>query len=172
MRSGDPHLSVQTHLSFGRMEARAGHFETAQRHFGVARELLTLDGNVWLSAAVDLDESGLLGLTGDVVGALELAESGGRRAEESGWAKGKVVAAVNKGRSFTAYWAASTELRTNSNCLLSSVGRARATALRWPKPEPALLSLLKTLDSPKRFWTNLVLIRRSCNAGRASRPGS
>ena len=38
VRSGDAHLSVTTHLTFGRLEGKAGHFDVARRHFGIARE--------------------------------------------------------------------------------------------------------------------------------------
>jgi hypothetical protein len=94
VRSGDAHLSVSTHLTFGRLEGKAGHFDVARRHFGIARKVLLREPNAWLLAATDLDESSVLSLCGDIVGAIELAKSGAAAADESGWSRGRVAAAA------------------------------------------------------------------------------
>ena len=82
VQSGDAHLIVYTHLTFGRLEARAGHFDTARRHFAVARGLLASESNAWLSAAVALDECGVLSVCGDLAGAVDLAKEGALFADE------------------------------------------------------------------------------------------
>ena len=75
---GDPQLSARLHISFGRLEGRAGHLERARRHFDLGRKLLVLAPNEWLSASVDLDESAVLTLLGDATGAMEMASRGAR----------------------------------------------------------------------------------------------
>ena len=40
LRAGDAQLTARVHLVFGRLEGRAGHYETAIRHFSVARSVL------------------------------------------------------------------------------------------------------------------------------------
>ncbi|MEO7273173.1 MAG: hypothetical protein ABIX28_16145, partial [Vicinamibacterales bacterium] len=95
VRSGDSHLIVSSHLTFGRLEARRGRFDVARRHFAVARRLLIDESNVWLGAAADIDESAVLSLCGDIPGALELAERGAVQAAASGWSRGKVAASGN-----------------------------------------------------------------------------
>jgi DNA-binding NtrC family response regulator len=92
---GDPQISASLHLTFGRLESRAGHFDLAQRHFHLTRGLLEADPNQQLSAALDLDECSLLTLLGDVRKAIDLAARGGESAKASGWGKGKLVAAAN-----------------------------------------------------------------------------
>jgi hydrogenase-4 transcriptional activator len=94
-RCADPQIKAFVHLTFGRLEGRVGHLQTALRHFAISRELLTADQNGWLASSLDLDESSVLFLMGDSVGALALAERGSVSANECGWAKGKLVAAVN-----------------------------------------------------------------------------
>ena len=95
VRSGDAHLIVSTHLTFGRLEAKRGRFAVARRHFGISRRLLLDEPNVWLSAAADIDESAVLSLCGDIRGAVELAEKGAAQAADSGWSRGKVAASGN-----------------------------------------------------------------------------
>jgi hypothetical protein len=95
IRSGSPQSMAATHLTFGRLEARVGHFDTAHRHFVVGRELLSASPNLWLAASIDLDESSLLSLRGEVGPALEMATRAALVAEESGWSKGIVAAAAN-----------------------------------------------------------------------------
>jgi DNA-binding NtrC family response regulator len=94
-RVGDAQLSARLHISFGRLEARAGHLERARRHFDLGRKLLALAPNEWLNAAVDLDECALLILLGDVNGAMELALRGATASASSGWSRGKLVSAAN-----------------------------------------------------------------------------
>ena len=94
-KAGDPQLSARLHISFGRLEGRAGHLERARRHFDLAKKLLELAPNEWLSASVDLDESAVLTLLGDATGAMELASRGARASSASGWSRGKLVAAAN-----------------------------------------------------------------------------
>jgi DNA-binding NtrC family response regulator len=94
-RSADPHVHAQVHLTFGRLEAKAGHFATAQKHFQLARKLLVGEPSLYLSSSIDLDESVVLWLAGDIVGATELAERGAVVASEIGWSRGRVAAAAN-----------------------------------------------------------------------------
>ena len=94
-RVGDPQVSARLHISFGRLEARVGHFERARRHFDLGRNLLALAPSDWLNASVDLDESSVLTLVGDVDGAMELAQRGAANSASSGWSRGRVVAAAN-----------------------------------------------------------------------------
>ena len=56
----------------------------AQRHFGLARQLLLSDPNRYLSSSIDLDESALLWITGNIVEAIELAERGSSLPRKSG----------------------------------------------------------------------------------------
>ena len=60
----------------------------AQRHFALARGLLTADPNAYLSSSIDLDESVVLWLTGDIASAIDLAERGAVVAFRIGWSKG------------------------------------------------------------------------------------
>jgi tetratricopeptide (TPR) repeat protein len=95
VRCGDPQISTLIHLIFGRLEARAGHLDTSRKHFDLARKLLATDRNAWLAASIDLDESGVLALGGDFLGAVDLCRSGAAAAVESGWSQGKVASAAN-----------------------------------------------------------------------------
>jgi DNA-binding NtrC family response regulator/tetratricopeptide (TPR) repeat protein len=95
VRSGDPDITAATHLTFGRLEARIGNYASARRHFALTRELLPKNSNLWIEASVDLDESSLLSLIGDMRAALELGARAVNVAEDSGWAKGIVAAAAN-----------------------------------------------------------------------------
>ena len=95
MRCTDLQVRATVHLTFGRLEGRVGHFHTALRHFAIGRRLLLEDHNEWIASAIDLDESSVLSLLGDVPGALELARRASSAATRSGWAKGKSIAALN-----------------------------------------------------------------------------
>ena len=53
----DPQVRASIHLTFGRLEGRAGHLRTALRHFAVARQLVAEDPNELLASSIDLDES-------------------------------------------------------------------------------------------------------------------
>lgn len=55
IRCGLPQVTSATHLAFGRLEARVGHFQSAMRHFTLSRDVLTSAPNLMLSASVDLD---------------------------------------------------------------------------------------------------------------------
>jgi hypothetical protein len=90
-RSADPQVHSNVHLTFGRLEARAGRVAVAQRHFHLARVLLETDPNAHVSASIDLDESVALWLTGEIASATELAERGAKSAARIGWSKGCVV---------------------------------------------------------------------------------
>ena len=94
-RCADPQIKASVHLTFGRLEGRVGRLHTALRHFAIGRALIAGDQNTWLASSLDLDESSVLFLMGDSVGALALAERGSAAALECGWAKGQLVAAVN-----------------------------------------------------------------------------
>ena len=75
-RSDDPQIHALAHLSFGRLEAKAGRLPVAQRHFQLARNLLATAPNAYLQAAIDLDESVALWLQGNIASAIEIAEGG------------------------------------------------------------------------------------------------
>ena len=95
IRCGLAEVAARTHLTFGRLEARVGHFESAKRHFALCRSLLPIEPDLVLGASLDLDESSLRSLVGDVPGALEIAKRAMRTAQVSGWSKGVVAAAAN-----------------------------------------------------------------------------
>jgi len=95
IRCSEPHIAAATHLTFARLEARIGNFTAARRHFALTRELLSPGANLWLSTSVDLDESSLLSLVGDMRGALKIGARAIETAEQSGWVKGIVAAAAN-----------------------------------------------------------------------------
>jgi DNA-binding NtrC family response regulator/tetratricopeptide (TPR) repeat protein len=95
IRCGRAAVSASTHLTFGRLEARAGRFNAARRHFTVSRSLLASEPNLLSSASLDLDESSLHALLGDTLGALEMAKRAVAMTEVSGWSKGIVAAAAN-----------------------------------------------------------------------------
>src|SRR5262245_51871514 len=95
IRCGVPKVTSATHLTFGRLEARVGHFESAKRHFKLSREILSSEIDLFLSASIDLDESSLQSLLGDIAGALEMARRASATAQLSGWSKGIVAAAAN-----------------------------------------------------------------------------
>ena len=94
-RSGDPHDHSLVHLAFGRLEGKVGRVAVAQRHFALARGLLTGDANAYLSSSIDLDESVVLWLTGDIDSAIDLAERGAALAFRIGWSRGCVAAGAN-----------------------------------------------------------------------------
>ena len=91
----DLQVRATVHLTFGRLEARVGHLHTALRHFAVGRQFIADDPNDLLASSIDLDESSVLSLLGDVPGALDMAQRAAKSAAASGWAKGKRVAALN-----------------------------------------------------------------------------
>jgi DNA-binding NtrC family response regulator len=95
IRSGDVHLGALVHLTFGRLEARIGRYDIAQRHFHVARKLVESERNPFVLAAADLGEAVVLGTTGDLIGSRDLSARGAKLAAESGWSKGVVAAAAN-----------------------------------------------------------------------------
>jgi len=92
---GDPQMTARLHITFGRLEGRAGHFDRALRHFELGHSMLALAPNCRLQAAADLGHSSILTLTGDVAGAVDRAIRGGSSADQSGWSRGKLVAACN-----------------------------------------------------------------------------
>jgi DNA-binding NtrC family response regulator/tetratricopeptide (TPR) repeat protein len=94
-RCGDAQVAATVHLTFGRLEGRAGRFQPARRHFAIARELLRQTPNLRLSSAADNDESSLLFFVGDLDGARTLATRAAATAKESGWPKGITMAAGN-----------------------------------------------------------------------------
>ena len=95
VRAGDAQVSARVHLVFGRLEGKAGHYDTALRHFDVAREVLDTDRNLWIGAAIDLERASVLGLCGDYAGAVNLASRGAADAIASGWLKGQALACTN-----------------------------------------------------------------------------
>jgi transcriptional regulator with PAS, ATPase and Fis domain len=97
VKAGDPQLTAHVHLSCGRLEGRAGHFETAHRHFALVRELLEHSPNLRLSAIADHDEGCVLGTAGDMNTALQLVDRGTQLSEQSGYSKGIAIGAGNRG---------------------------------------------------------------------------
>ena len=165
VRSGDAHLSVSTHLTFGRLEGKAGHFDVARRHFGIARKVLLREPNAWLLAATDLDESSVLSLCGDVIGAIELAKSGGASADESGWSRGRVAAAATLAFCYLSIGNfADAEVqfsriereRFNSPsyrlALADTKARAALAAGDWTRAEEILDSCSSELNSVQRWY--------------------
>ena len=106
VRCTDVQTRATVHLTFGRLEGRVGHLRTALRHFAVGRQLVAMEPNDLITASIDLDESSVLFLLGDVPAALEMAQKAERSADQSGWAKGKTVAILNVG-SISSLWAGS-----------------------------------------------------------------
>ncbi|HXG72433.1 MAG TPA: hypothetical protein VNJ04_17655, partial [Gemmatimonadaceae bacterium] len=86
---------AKVHHTFGSLEARAGHFERALRHFEMARRSLADSPNSYIAAAVALDESSTRSLMGDMEVGLSLAKEAAELAETSGWSKGVVASAAN-----------------------------------------------------------------------------
>ena len=165
VRSGDAHLSVSTHLTFGRLEGKAGHFDVARRHFGIARKVLLREPNAWLMAATDLDESGVLSLCGDVVGAIELAKSGGASADDSGWSRGRVAAAATLAFCYVsmgnfadaeAQFSRIERERFNSPsyrlALADTKARAALAAGDWTRAEEILDSCSSELNAVQRWY--------------------
>ena len=94
-RSGTAQSRAAAHLTFGRLEAKVGHHDTALRHFAIGRSLLPSAPNAWLSASLDLDASSVLMLIGDPSGAVTLAQRGAAASATSGWARGMCAAHAN-----------------------------------------------------------------------------
>lgn len=95
IRCGDPAVLAKVHHTFGSLEARAGRFDRAIRHFLMARRSLAESPNAYIEAAVALDESSTRSLMGDLEQGLSLARAAADLAELSGWSKGVVAAAAN-----------------------------------------------------------------------------
>ena len=95
LRSGDVQSVSQVHLVFGRVEGRAGHYDRALRHFEISRAVLGSEPNLWVDAAIDLGQASILSLIGDHSTAMEVTQRARLKSQESGWAKGCAVAAVN-----------------------------------------------------------------------------
>ena len=93
--SGDKGVLIEAHITFARLEAKAGALEVANRHLNLAERLLTEAPNRRLSASVRLTRATVLSLQGDIDTARELTESATRLASEAGWTKGEAIAAGN-----------------------------------------------------------------------------
>jgi DNA-binding NtrC family response regulator len=124
MRAGDAQITARVHLVFGRLEGKAGHYDTALKHFDLARAVLSVDHSLWISSAIDLDHASIVGLCGDYIGAVKLASRGMSDATASGWLKGQALAATNLAF-FHAMLGNDAEAR---HCLESTPGRFAATA--------------------------------------------
>jgi tetratricopeptide (TPR) repeat protein len=94
-RSGDRSVLAEAHVTFARLEARAGAVDQATRHLRHLDRLLDQHPNRWLSASGRLTESILLSLQGDLQGACEAAASAGEASASIGWTKGEAIAAAN-----------------------------------------------------------------------------
>ncbi len=95
VRCADSQIHAAAHLAFGRLEARAGNLQAALRHFQIGRQLMLAEPNHVIEAGLNLDESSVLSLMGDVPGAVELASRGSSAALVSGWARGQLIASLN-----------------------------------------------------------------------------
>ncbi|HXK39520.1 MAG TPA: hypothetical protein VJ837_01690, partial [Candidatus Paceibacterota bacterium] len=95
LRTGEPIVLATTHHTFGRLEARFGNLDRALRHFAMARETIAASSNLFLKAAVDLDEASTRSLSGEFSESLRLSESAFSTATICGWSKGVVAAAAN-----------------------------------------------------------------------------
>ena len=145
-RSDDPQLHSLVHLAFGRLEAKAGRFAVAQRHFHLARGLLLADSNLYLASSIDLDESVALWLAGDIVSAIELAERGATTRRE--------LDGLEAGSQPPATWLASMyvpgsskTLTGRSDWLRSNRSRAQVSGLRSLTPRPELCWLQRTTSA-------------------------
>ena len=76
IRCTDVQTRATVHLTFGRLEGRVGDLRTALRHFALGRQLVSMEPNDLIAASIDLDESSVLFLLGDVPAALEMAQKG------------------------------------------------------------------------------------------------
>ncbi len=94
-RSGDPHVLIEAHITFGRLEARIGHVELAKRHLSLAKQLLRDEPNRWLAANEKLTDSIVRCLEGDTDSAYEIAHQALEDAAAIGWPKGEAIAAAN-----------------------------------------------------------------------------
>jgi len=95
LRSGDPQVLAETHVTFAGLEGRVGHFAIAYRHLALARAHLEQSPSLLLSATVALDEAAIRGTEGDLAAGLSLSLEGKELAERSGWQRGILVGAVN-----------------------------------------------------------------------------
>jgi DNA-binding NtrC family response regulator/tetratricopeptide (TPR) repeat protein len=94
-RSGDRQVLADAHITFARLEARAGGAPQAARHLNHANRLLREQHNKWLAADATLTHAIVLCLQGDLESACEVAEQAGLEAAEAGWMKGEALAAGN-----------------------------------------------------------------------------
>ena len=94
-RSGDRHTLADAHITFARLEARAGGIHQAKRHLRHTERLLREQENKWLGASAKLTYSIVLSLQGDLESACEMAELAGHEAAGAGWIKGEAIAAGN-----------------------------------------------------------------------------
>ena len=94
-RTGDAQALALVHLVHARLEGRAGTLGLARRHLDRCHALLASDENVWMLAAVLLDESHVVSMTGDIAAAISLADRGANLAEQAGWSKGVAAGAAN-----------------------------------------------------------------------------
>ena len=101
-RSGDVQVLALLHLVHGRLETRCGTVAVAHRHFQRCHSLLSRDSNLWLSAAAFLDQTHVLSSQGDIISAIEAAQTGCGLAEEAGWSKGIAAGAANLSSLFLA----------------------------------------------------------------------
>ena len=94
-RSGDRQILADAHITFARLEARAGGIQQATRHLDHANRLLREQQNKWLAASAKLTYAIVLSVQGDLQGACDLAETAGIEAADAGWIKGEAIAAAN-----------------------------------------------------------------------------
>ena len=104
-RSVDLQARAFAHLTFGRLEARAGHLHTARRHFALARHLVVNEPSLVIAATVDLDEASVLFLMGDTSGALDMALRASAAALESWVGKGKTSGCAERRTILGLSWA-------------------------------------------------------------------
>ncbi len=95
IKAGEPHLLVELHLRVAQCEARRRSSQQALRHFSAAERLLESYPNIALSAVLCLDKCNVLGLSGDLRGALTSAKRAGELSELSGQFRTRIGAAIN-----------------------------------------------------------------------------
>jgi hypothetical protein len=100
VRAGDAQVAARVHLTFARLEARIGNFDTAIRHHSIARQVLETDNCLWISAALNFDQASVSWLLGDYEAAITLTQRAASESTAGGWTKGLALAAMNLGYFF------------------------------------------------------------------------
>jgi DNA-binding NtrC family response regulator/tetratricopeptide (TPR) repeat protein len=95
-RSAHPHRFAELRLCVAKLEVRKGALVEAQRHLDCAREILGQEPNLKLESQLHLDACTIALLRGDHEAALRSLDVASAAAEESGYFRGVVVAAIHR----------------------------------------------------------------------------